>query len=567
VSASISLPERLPIAQKSGRERVRASFLATISPTKSEQTYVWQEYVNRETGRRYDYHHYDPRVNQLGRLRCDGTDEGCENPHHLAEKMFVYSDGPKYALAKGGEGGGKSVAGIIKDLERLRRGMTGIMVSPDFEHFKKSLWAEFRRWCPPEAVLERERYRLRVDWEPSKQFELHFHNAYGTLTTLYCGGMDDETGWEGPNVHWAHGDEVRRKNYATGEALIVTVLAGRVRMRGPKGEPPQLWFTTTPKMHWLYDYFGGVPDHFGNLDPGQEHYKPEDPMALFKKKAVVISLYTEDNIAYLDDDYVEDRGAAFTSDAARNVHLRAAWEDVGDISHFLEDMTLWDACEEAEGEELGELGRNEPVVLAIDGAYASKGDVFAAVAAQKHPVYGEDGWVAIRAQLTWEAQGKPRDFDSIEDDIKIFCLDHAVQEIAYDPRELHHMMGRLRKRSKCSDGRWFPGIMCTEFPQGVLRQKADKNWFDLIVSRKATHSGHPVLRKHVANSDKDTNKNGKGIRIVKRQRNLKIDLNVCASMAAYKAEGIIEKRPRAGTISSGTFGRGVVPRTGARRAA
>lgn len=536
-----------PPAAISGRRRVQNAFLSTLKPKAEGPTYKWREYVNRETGRRYDYHHFDPSKPQ--RLPCDGTDEGCQNMNHMAEKRFVYSDSPKYALAKGGEGGGKSVAGIVKDLERLRRAMSGIMVSPDFEHFKKSLWAEFRRWCPLEAVLERERYRLRVDWEPSKQFELHFNNEYGGLTTLYCGGMDDPTGWEGPNVHWAHGDEVRRKD----DPLILKVLAGRVRMRGPKDEPPQLWFTSTPKLHWLYDYFGGVPDHFGRLDEGQEHYKPDDEKETFKKKAVVVSLYTQDNSAYLDADYVEDRAAAFETESERRVHLWAAWEDVGDVSHFLEDIVLWDHCEDQSLEHLGEF---EPVVLAIDGAYSAKGDVFAAVAAGPHP--GDEERVAIRAALAWEAKGVSRDFDQIEDDLKEFCLDHAVTEIVYDPRELHQMMGRLRKRSLTESGREFPGMIATEFPQGVMRETADKNWRDSIISRKAAHGGSRMkngnlLKAHINNSDRKMTEDNKKMRIFRRQKNLKIDLNVCASMASFKVPNMRKQVDPPTSHSSGPF--------------
>jgi len=65
-------------------------------------------YVNRETGRPYVHH----------------TD---------AEDIAVHSDTPRYLLVRGGEGGGKSVAGIIKVLNRIRRGMSGVMccVAPE----------------------------------------------------------------------------------------------------------------------------------------------------------------------------------------------------------------------------------------------------------------------------------------------------------------------------------------------------------------------------------------------------------------------------------------------------
>ena len=38
-------------------------------------------------------------------------------PHNDAERQFVYTDTPTNALLKGGEGAGKSVAGVVKMLE------------------------------------------------------------------------------------------------------------------------------------------------------------------------------------------------------------------------------------------------------------------------------------------------------------------------------------------------------------------------------------------------------------------------------------------------------------------
>ena len=72
------------------------------------------EYVNRKTGNVYE-------------------------PHHDDEASVVFSDTPRHVLIKGGEGGGKTVAGIVKVLERVRRGMSGVVGSPDFAHFRRSL--------------------------------------------------------------------------------------------------------------------------------------------------------------------------------------------------------------------------------------------------------------------------------------------------------------------------------------------------------------------------------------------------------------------------------------------
>lgn len=446
----------------------------------------WPEvFVNSETGRPYE-------------------------PHHADEGGFVYSDSPRYTLAKGGEGGGKSVAGIVKDLNRLRRGMTGVMVSPDFEHFKKSLWPEFRRWCPVKCVVEKDRYRLKADWEATRPFEMHFISEDGRITTLYCGGIEDPTGWEGPNIHFAHFDEARRK----GDAAALKVLAGRVRLRGPKGEPPQVYLTTTPKKHWLFDYFGPVKTD----EP--------DPNENFKRSSLVVTLRTSDNAENLDPDYERERRSVLTETEAR-VLMDAEWEDIDDTSRFLPSITLWDACYE----DLPRLDRSIPLYVAADGAYAAHGDVFGLVAVSRHP--SREDAVAVRDLRAWEATGKPRDFDDIEEEIKQFCLTWAVSEIAYDPRELHHMMTSLKKPSKTRDGKFFPGVNTIEFKQGADREIADKQLSDLIFSRRVAHHGELKLRQHLENADKKTAE-GKRLRIVKRSESLKIDLAVCLSMASAR---------------------------------
>lgn len=531
-------------ALRSGRQRVLMGGLEVLKPTSDGPLYKWDRpFTNRETGKLYDYHH-GCSPEKPGDPPCFGTDETCSNVRHMAEKLLLYSDGPsKYILVKGGEGSGKSVFGIMKDLMRLQRGMSGIMVSPDFEHFKKSLWAEFRRWCPPEAVLARERYRLKPDWEPSKQFELHFHTIYGGQpATLYCGGMDDPSGWHGPNVSWAHGDEVHRKN----DSEILTVLSGRVRIDGPKGEKPQLWFTTTPKMNWLFDFFGGVPNPFGDMMDDEELFKDDDVWAAFKRKAVLLTIRTRDNQANLTEDYVEDRAAPLT-ESQRAVYLDAAWHDIAELTDFLPDG-VWDACKE---EELPPLGKHEPVVMAVDGAYAAKGDSFARVLAGPHP--SRQDVAAIRKVVVYEAKGVQQDFESIMDDIKCDCLDHAVQEIFYDPRELHHMMTLLRVPSKTKDGRKFPGVTCTEFPQGVPREEADKALHDRAITRRVAHDGHPKLREHVHNANKKTTDEGKHVRIVKKHAARKIDAAVCASMACFKADEIVIYSAPQTSSSSGPF--------------
>ena len=460
---------------------------ADFSGTSENSAIPWPYvYINSETGKEYQ-------------------------PHHEDEENFVYSDTPSTVLCKGGEGGGKSVAGIVKDLERLRRGMSGIIGSSDLQHFKKSLWPEFRRWCPPSAVIESQRYRLRSSWEPTQMFTLTFI----TGAQLICGGFDDPSGWEGPNVSFAHWDEARRHK----TPAMLKVLAGRVRIPGPKGEPPQIYLTTTPAKHWLFDYFGPVLE--------------DDPFLSFKRDSLVISLLTRDNEAMgnLSKGFTEQRGQSL-NESEKRVLLEAEWEDLEDATRFLESILLWDSCKE----DLPPLTKHEPLILALDGAYAARGDVFGGVAVGRHPL--KEKSLAVREVMAWEAKGEPRDFEKIQDDIKKFCLRWNVQKIVYDPMQLVQMMQHLSKSSHTLSDEYFPGVQTEEFKQGVDRTAADKQLLDLIVARYINHSGETLLRKHLDNADKKIDKDKK-LRIVKRVESAKIDLAVCLSMAAARIlEGI-----------------------------
>jgi hypothetical protein len=69
--------------------------------------------------------------------------------HHPGAQEWLDDRSHRYYLAKGGEGSGKSVIGIKRDFDYLKLGnVSGILASPDLPHFKKSLWPEFKAWCP-----------------------------------------------------------------------------------------------------------------------------------------------------------------------------------------------------------------------------------------------------------------------------------------------------------------------------------------------------------------------------------------------------------------------------------
>lgn len=467
-----SSPENLALAvaverERRRREKERVVVSSRWLPDKGT-------YINRDTGKPYRFHH-------------DG------------EERFVKEDGPwRYGLIKGGEGGGKSVAGIVKSLERLRRHMSGAMVSPDFEHFKKSLWPEFQRWCPWGEVVPSQQRRRLPEWIPHAPFTLTFKNG----ASLICGGIDEPDSWEGPNLHFAHFDEARRKK----EATALKVLDGRIRMLGPNGEPPQLYLTTTPRKHWLFDYFGPV-----KVD---EHGAAADDRLSFKNSSFVIDLLTIGNAMNLAPGFTEARQQSLTPAEIR-VLLNAEWEDIDDTDRFLASIIWWDNCKE----DLPPLGAYEPLVLAADAGV--KDDNFALVGVTRHP--DNDERVAVRYIRRWLPNGGTIDFDDVEAEIERLCDAYHVVMVTYDPYQLHQMMSGLLNRGI---------VFCDEFGQQKDRLEADRGLRDLIMQKRIAHDGNPELRAHIDNADSRPDTLAGKLRIVKGRG--KVDLAVALSMATHK---------------------------------
>jgi len=312
--------------------------------------------------------------------------EALYKPHHEAEREVVFSDVPRRVLIKGSEGSGKSVAGIVKDLDRLRRGMSGLMASPNLPHFQRSLWKEFQRWCPWDYVIPSHRRMASKAWTPVRPFDIVFEND----TYLHCVGARDVGSLEGPNLSFVHFDEARHFP----DASAVKVLDGRIRIDGPLGEPPQMWFTTTPRMNWLYEYFGPLickcptcgPVRINVLE-GEEFKCPKcgrmdlhitDPYADFKSNAKVITLHVRDNEENLTEGFTQLRAESLTASEAR-VLIDAEWEEESDVDLFLPEMVLWDRCKE----DLPPPTPYEPVIVALDAS--EKHDTFAMIGVSRHP--------------------------------------------------------------------------------------------------------------------------------------------------------------------------------------
>lgn len=476
------IPQNSTLSSRKRREYSSKQIAAALVLAKTRlanRQSKWLEdrgvYVNRETGREY-------------------------RPHHKDEEVFVYSDTPRYALAKGGEGGGKSVAGIIKGLERLRRSMSGIMVSPDLPHFRRSLWPEFKRWCPWEEVIESQQYRGSFSWEPSQSFTLFFKNG----ASLMCGGIESPGSWEGPNVSWWLFDEARKHR----EASALKVLDGRARIPGPNGEPPQGFITTTPRMHWLWEYFGPLE-------------KEDDPFRSFKENSLVITLLTADNAHNLSKGFVKDRSQSLT-EAEIRVLLNAEWESIEDTTAFLDNALLWDAIIE----DFPPLGDLDTLVLGADAGVSS--DCFGLVGVTVHPTNEE--LTAVRYSKAWvPPTGGTIDFDEVEKEIRWLCENFHVLQLAYDPYQLHQMGTRLLNEGV---------VWSSPFSQGGERLEADRLLLDSIRQARIRHPGDPDLTSHILNADRKVDADHRKIRIVKRTSHQKVDLAVALSMANKRLQDL-----------------------------
>lgn len=510
--AKIGIQLRDALYSVYGKEAVNAA-AEKVLPKFAE----WPEptaYKNRETGRIY-------------------------KPHTPEEAEVVFSDTPRHVLIKGGEGGGKSVAGIIKTLGRIRRGMSGVAGSPDFCHFRRSLWPEMQRWIPWEQVIKKQRDRGDPSWEPYVPFTLVFLNG----ATLKCGGFDDPKKWRGPNINFVFCDEVALKKTAD----VIKVFDGRVRIPGPDNEPPQLFAATTPELHWLHTFYGPLLvrcDECGEQQEiaiqegaplvcemcGSHNLTVEDELEAFKHQSRVITLLTIGNAENLADDFAALRRMSLTESEAR-VFLEAQWEDIRTGQPFLPSMLWWDACKE----DLPELGEKEPMVLVVDaatGREVGQSDCFALLGMTRHPdPERRKTDVAIRYTHLWQApSGGKIDFQGSERnpgperEIRRLCQEFNVVCLTADPRDLHDMLARFRRERV---------VYVKEFGQVKQRNEADSDWLRVIQERRVAHDGNKELRQHVANTDRKTDDYGKHLRCVKRRDVLKIDLCVCASMGSY----------------------------------
>ena len=236
-------------------------------------------------------------------------------------------------------------------------------------------------------------------------------------------------------------------------------------------------------------------------------------------------LLTRDNEHNLEEGFAENRGKSLETEAERRVYLKAEWEDIAESEPFLPSIALWDLLKA----DLPPMDPKQAMVLAADaavGRISGMSDCFGLAGVTRHPDPKYNDQLFIRYARKWQAKpGKKIDFDGPREEIRRLCKQFSIVMVCYDVTQLHDMMSGLNKE-KLS---WF-----FEFSQGNRRLVADKQFQDLIFERRIWHNGDPDLREHIHNADRKLSEDGKKLRIVKRNENLKIDLAVCLSMASHE---------------------------------
>jgi phage terminase large subunit-like protein len=183
----------------------------------------------------------------------------------------------------------------------------------------------------------------------------------------------------------------------------------------------------------------------------------------------------------------------------------------------------WDACYD---EQIAHAPLNQhiPCVIGVDASVSN--DCTVCTLVTRHP--NDNRGVAIRAGRMWTpTPGNPMNYSApsgLKETLIDWCKRYNVVEITYDAYQLHNLMTDLRLEGVA----W-----CRPFAQGGDRNKADKQFHDLIRDRHLAHYGDPDMREHIKNAgakqakDEDTK-----FRIVKKTEKNKIDYCIANSMAS-----------------------------------
>lgn len=224
---------------------------------------------------------------------------------HHQQIPFLRSDARLLGFV-GGIGSGKTAVGAVKSIIKISQGRSGIIVAPNFPHFSKSTWPEFKKWLPwsmcTNAHLDHpytQKKILTFDvWYKDKHYE----------PVVYYGGIENEETWTGPTVNWFWFDEARVKK--TRRAF--EILCGRIR----EGLNPQGFITSSPRGRV------GARDHWMRLVFEDKSFQGKilEILAEMGINRTLVEFFrgrTEDNKEYLDPMYYASLKALYSGKLAQ----------------------------------------------------------------------------------------------------------------------------------------------------------------------------------------------------------------------------------------------------------
>lgn len=292
----------------------------------------------------------------------------------------------------------------------------------------------------------------------------------------------------------------------------------------------KLWTETTlsPTKHGysqrFADTYAGNSGESPILEPLYDQLvKPEnrvklenapDDLEVYRKDRTLCLWNTYPRLNWQTPEYYKSEASVLTPTEFRRVHLNQ-W--VSSVNVFVPPES-WDRCVG----EYPEFNERTPMIVALDAAAVS--DTFAIVGVSKH-----NDIIYVRyCHAFVPPKNGVIDFDIVKKFIKTEVIDKFnVVQICYDPYQLTLMATQLRNENT---------VWVKEFPQGEQRLKADRQLYDLIVSRQLIHNNHPTLTAHIKNANQENQKDGSTLRLVKRADHLKIDCAVALSMSSYEAK-------------------------------
>lgn len=158
----------------------------------------------------------------------------------LPNQYEFVSDTARFSAYIGGIGSGKTYAGAVKVLQRLRQPGYGLIAAPTYPMLRDST------------------QRTLLDLMETTPLKFDWHKSDNTITipasghTILCRSLDNPETMRGPNLDYAWIDEA-----AMVSDMAWRIVKGRVRA----GTNPQAWITTTPKgRNWIYQEFVAEPD-------------------------------------------------------------------------------------------------------------------------------------------------------------------------------------------------------------------------------------------------------------------------------------------------------------------